>query len=308
MNRRRPYELNLLNDLHEIVPEFLYDTEIATSSTLRFFQQRLFHMYPEFHRQRGYYLREQADSRRTALRAANIRPSRMPNPIITPSASASLHRAVPITHTPTTFTPPTAFMPPTVPLQTAPVIQTWESLQNSTYENLIRNILLSIVNDNNVPAASDEEDEVVTPPVAAQGPVTASQGQRPVRHVLRTARGGINITIPGDLDGAWWDPVSVRPSATLYNRNTEVLDASGVSLETNCSICQSHVLEDLSGSTVGNTWRRIRQCGHMFHTSCIDRWFSQNIHCPLCRTDIRTLISSASSVTSAISTGILVLD
>jgi len=301
MNRRRPYELNLLNDLHEIVPEFLYDTEIATSPTLRFFQQRLSHMYPEFHRQRGYYLREQADSRRTALRAANIRPSRMPNPVITPSASASLHRAVPITHTPTTFTPPTAFMPPTVPLQTAPVIQTWESLQNSSYENLIRSLLLSIVNDNNVPAASDEEDEVVTPPVAAQR-------QRPIRHILRTARGGINITIPGDLDGGWWDPVSVRPSATLYNRNTEVLDASGVSLETNCSICQSHVLEDLSGSALGNTWRRIRQCGHMFHTSCIDRWFSQNIHCPLCRTDIRTLISSSTSVESAVSTGTLVLD
>jgi Ring finger domain len=301
MNRRRPYELNLLNDLHEIVPEFLYDTEIATSSTLRFFQQRLSHMYPEFHRQRGYYLREQADSRRTALRAANIRPSRMPNPVITPSASASLHRAVPITHTPTTFTPPTAFMPPTVPLQTAPVIQTWESLQNSSYENLIRSLLLSIVNDNNVPAASDEDDEVVTPPVTAQR-------QRPIRHILRTARGGINITIPGDLDGGWWDPVSVRPSATLYNRNTEVLDASGVSLETNCSICQSHVLEDLSGSAVGNTWRRIRQCGHMFHTSCIDRWFSQNIHCPLCRTDIRTLISSSTSVESAVSTGTLVLD
>jgi len=307
MNRRRPYELNLLNDLHEIVPEFLYDTEIATSPTIRFFQQRLSHMYPEFHRQRGFYLREQADSRRIALRAANVRPSRMPNPIITPSASASLHRAVPITHTPTTFVPPTAFMPPTVPVQTAPVIQTWESLQNSAYENLIRNLLLSIVNDNNVPAPSDDEDEVVTPPV------TRPQGQRPVRHVLRTARGGINITIPGDLDGAWWDPVSVRPSATLYNRNTEVLDASGVSVETNCSICQSHVLEDLSGSTVGNTWRRIRQCGHMFHTSCIDRWFSQNIHCPLCRTDIRTLISSASvtstsSASNAASTGTLVLD
>jgi len=252
-------------------------------------------MYPEFHRQRGYYLREQADSRRTALRAANIRPSRMPNPIITPSASASLHRAVPITHT------PTAFMPPTVPLQTPPVIQTWESMQNSTYENLIRTLLLSIVNDNNVPAAtSDDEDEVVTPPVA-------SQRQRPLRHILRTARGGINITIPGDLDGAWWDPVTVRPSATLYNRNTEVLDASGVSLEVNCSICQSHVLEDLSGS-IENTWRRIRQCGHMFHTSCIDRWFSQNIHCPLCRTDIRTLISSSTSVESAVSTGTLVLD
>ena len=258
-------------------------------------------MYPEFHRQRGFYTREQAESRRLSLRAANIRPSRMPNPSITPSASASLHRAVPVTHTPTAFTPPTAFMPPIVPLQTTPSIQTWESLQNSTYENLIRNILLSIVNDNNVPVTSDDEDEVVTPPVTAQR-------QRPVRHVLRTARGGINITIPGDLDGAWWDPVTVRPSATLYNRNTEVLDASGISLETNCSICQSHVLEDLSGSTVGNTWRRIRQCGHMFHTSCIDRWFSQNIHCPLCRTDIRTLISSSTSVDSAVSTGTLVLD
>lgn len=280
MNRRRPYEMNLLNDLHEIVPEFLYDTEIATSPTLRFFQNRIAHMFPEFHRQRGFYLREQADSRRAAATIGRGRPSRMTNPSI-PT------RAVPVTHPSTAFTPPQV----SLPTMTTPIIQTWESLQNSTYDLFLRNLLLSIVNDNNAPpSSSSDDDEVVTPPPAA-----ATEPGRTVRHILRTARGGIHITIPGEDTGGWWDPVVVRPSTLLYQRNTEIIDASGVSLETNCSICQSHTLEDLSGAAAGTTWRRIRQCGHMFHTSCIDRWFSQNIHCPLCRTDIRTLISTASA-------------
>jgi len=283
--------MNLLNDLHEIVPEFLYDTEIATSPTLRFFQNRIAHMFPEFHRQRGFYLREQADSRRALATVGRTRPSRMPNPAI-PT------RSVPVTHPSMAFTPPQV----SLPTMTTPIIQTWESLQNSTYDLFLRNLLLSIVNDNNAPpSSSSDDDEVVTPPPAsapALAPTTsatATQG-RTVRHILRTARGGIHITIPGEDTAGWWDPVVVRPSTLLYQRNTEILDASGVSLETNCSICQSHVLEDLSGATIEGTWRRIRQCGHMFHTSCIDRWFSQNIHCPLCRTDIRTLLSTASTV------------
>jgi hypothetical protein len=28
-------------------------------------------------------------------------------------------------------------------------------------------------------------------------------------------------------------------------------------------------------------------CHHTFHKSCIDTWFQENVHCPVCRHDIR---------------------
>ena len=36
--------------------------------------------------------------------------------------------------------------------------------------------------------------------------------------------------------------------------------------------------------------REINKCKHIFHLSCADRWFENNIKCPLCRQDIRVEI------------------
>lgn len=47
-----------------------------------------------------------------------------------------------------------------------------------------------------------------------------------------------------------------------------------------CSICQ-----DAIGST--EMGRNLTHCGHTFHIRCIDTWFSRNVHCPICRHDIR---------------------
>ena len=81
--RNRPYDNTLLNDLHEIIPEAMYDSDLFNSPLLRFFQQRVGHMFPSYHRERGAYLREQADSRRHAFRSTRL--SRMPNPVVQPA-------------------------------------------------------------------------------------------------------------------------------------------------------------------------------------------------------------------------------
>ena len=31
----------------------------------------------------------------------------------------------------------------------------------------------------------------------------------------------------------------------------------------------------------------------MFHQSCIDRWFENHVHCPMCRIDIRDHLNSS---------------
>lgn len=47
-----------------------------------------------------------------------------------------------------------------------------------------------------------------------------------------------------------------------------------------CPICQDSV-------EVGANVRHLTVCGHRFHTGCIDTWFTRNVHCPVCRHDIR---------------------
>lgn len=50
--------------------------------------------------------------------------------------------------------------------------------------------------------------------------------------------------------------------------------------ETVCSICQDNIGTNEMG-------RKLTHCGHTFHIRCIDTWFSRNVHCPICRHDIR---------------------
>lgn len=47
-----------------------------------------------------------------------------------------------------------------------------------------------------------------------------------------------------------------------------------------CAICQ----EDMP---VGSQVRNLRSCQHSFHIGCIDTWFLRDVHCPVCRHDIR---------------------
>lgn len=279
-NRNRPYENTLLNDLHEIMPEALYDSDLFNSPILRFFQQRVGHMFPSYHRERGLYLRDQADSRRHAFRSTRL--SRMPNPVI----------------------------PPPVP-----VVQTYESNVSETF---LRSLLLSIMAENSVQpsiaptspppiiesatatatasasSSTEEEDESDMTEggriINAASPLDAEaepRGNRNVHRIIRRGHSGITVTIPGG--SRWWDPVAVRPSATAYSRNTVLLDSSGVPAGTVCTVCQSAPGEDLSGVPITETmWRKLRGCQHYFHKICADRWFEQNIHCPNCRADIRT--------------------
>jgi len=275
--RNRPYDNTLLNDLHEIIPEAMYDSDLFNSPRLRFFQQRVGHMFPVYHRERGSYLRDQADSRRHAFRSTRL--SRMPNPVVQPAPAAPVATTWPAT-----------------------IVQNYDPATFS--DTFLRSLLMSIVAENaasatvppTAPASpSDEEEE---PPAPAPAPAPP----RPVRNIhriIRTERAGITVTIPGGT--TWWDPVSVRPTVGVYNRNTALVDASGVPAGTVCTICQSAPGEDLSGATVLETvWRKLRGCQHFFHKRCADRWFESHIQCPNCRADIRIGVSqpTTSSETS----------
>ncbi len=81
------------------------------------------------------------------------------------------------------------------------------------------------------------------------------------------------------------DPVAVRPSAAQINAATT--EGTGANSQGEvCAICQDDII-------AGCMTRRINHCDHTFHRGCIDTWFAQNVHCPVCRHDIRQPAAAA---------------
>jgi hypothetical protein len=76
------------------------------------------------------------------------------------------------------------------------------------------------------------------------------------------------------------EPVVVRPDNQTIYRVTTLRSAREEDEHEICSVCQDEYTE-------GQAIRSITHCSHMFHKSCIDQWFERNVHCPVCRFDIR---------------------
>jgi hypothetical protein len=87
------------------------------------------------------------------------------------------------------------------------------------------------------------------------------------------------------LSGLPMTNVIVRPTSQQINAATTI---STVSAPVNdvCAVCQD-------GYEVGNEKRSLNVCHHSFHRGCIDTWFQENVHCPVCRHDIREPATTA---------------
>lgn len=101
-------------------------------------------------------------------------------------------------------------------------------------------------------------------------------------------------SILGGLGGAgaaaaFNEPVPVRPTAQ------EVLRATTLSTvdtpDQVCAICQDSMEE-------GSSARTLNTCHHSFHQACIDTWFTTNVHCPVCRHDIRERAATSQAAAS----------
>ncbi|KAH7565643.1 hypothetical protein JRO89_XS09G0238600 [Xanthoceras sorbifolium] len=55
-----------------------------------------------------------------------------------------------------------------------------------------------------------------------------------------------------------------------------------------CAVC-------LSKLSAGETFRVLKSCNHGFHAHCIDAWLKLHSTCPLCRTNVPSSSSAASS-------------
>ncbi|KAL2341807.1 hypothetical protein Fmac_009747 [Flemingia macrophylla] len=59
----------------------------------------------------------------------------------------------------------------------------------------------------------------------------------------------------------------------LYNQTDQFKQGEVVE----CSVCLGTIVEDSSTRVLPN-------CKHIFHVECVDKWFSSNTTCPICRT------------------------
>jgi hypothetical protein len=80
--------------------------------------------------------------------------------------------------------------------------------------------------------------------------------------------------------------VLVIPTLNQIEAASLIIEHADVAADENCAICQEHTIPGQQ-----SPWRRLH-CSHQFHTSCIMTWFQRNVHCPVCRADIRDIGST----------------
>ena len=278
------YGVGLLDDLHQLFPELLYDNVLfphddnsAFGRVLNWMRFRLTHLYPQtFTRARQAYTTNTAAERRDEydewqwlrnVRNANIvRTPPSINRISMSPLQASLNNWT--TTAATTafgqqqqqqgnhimFTPPTA----------TAVDGGNRILSAVNLSNIIRNTMI---------------DDIV---------------------------GTLLIQPQGVSNAAFWanfyDRIPVNPSAAEINAGSRLVESSVVAADAICTICQerespqnSPYTRDISGAS----WRQLVNCQHMFHKSCIDRWFREHVVCPVCRADVRVVPSGTTVPTAS---------
>ena len=83
--------------------------------------------------------------------------------------------------------------------------------------------------------------------------------------------------IPRQTNATFMEPVIVRPTTEQIAATTTLTTAVA---DGTCAVCQ----DEFSGASERRT---LNFCHHTFHRGCIDTWFQTNVHCPVCRHDIR---------------------
>jgi hypothetical protein len=85
-------------------------------------------------------------------------------------------------------------------------------------------------------------------------------------------------------NGLNFQDVLVVPTAEEIAAGSRIIEHDRIPADENCAICQEHTIPGQQQAQ----WRRLH-CTHQFHNSCITPWFQRDVHCPVCRADIREL-------------------
>lgn len=112
----------------------------------------------------------------------------------------------------------------------------------------------------------------------------------PLLSLLRAMNTPLTATFRTTLGGGGgrqFEDIPVRPSPAQIQSASRVTTGPPVqngvpTAPPTCAICQDSILQT-------ELCRELLACSHLFHKTCIDQWFQQNVRCPVCRHDIRDL-------------------
>lgn len=262
------YGVGLLDDLHNYFPALLYDSSEFGSvrDVLAYIQSQTRNRFDLF----SYGLREYLSTHPPAPPAAE--PNAYRRVVRTSFASMPAPMPVPLS---------TLLRNPAAPLQ--PSATSTAPLQNATNAPQTNVPRIQVELNNLVRQEDEEEEEEETIPLN-------DALSRTLLSLLQIPNTGITRTYDIDsfaaiLNGRqrnmdqFLQPVVVRPTEEQIAANTTLGNLVS-DTEHSCAICQDTLQSEQEG-------RKLNACGHWFHKNCIDTWLSGNVHCPVCRHDIR---------------------
>lgn len=124
---------------------------------------------------------------------------------------------------------------------------------------------------------ADDEEEA-SPEQVAQEYTYVTNALLSLLNLPQTALTRNYTTVPRTME-QFLQPVVVRPTAEQIDANTSIGNLVS-DTEHACAICQDALTSEQEG-------RKLNACGHWFHRGCIDTWLERDVHCPVCRHDIR---------------------
>ena len=295
------YGFSTLDELHNIMPEVLYDETMFPNEMVAYFRHRISVLFnPAFVRQQHVYNIYMSQARRAAFE--EWRRTRTPSVVSPPAGVPDILNALNNAINGNTTTSNIRVEIPVAP--TTPQAQirrrTTVELPSNTGNFIGGNTVGQSFRTTSAAAPGSEPTTDIPPPPRRQrNPnnnfITANEllnlttnNTRDTDSLFGLLAGamleGINIPITTTVGTRrFWHEVDVVASAAQIDAGSTVVEGSTIAADVNCAICQEHTYADGEST---HQWRQLH-CSHQFHRECVDSWLEQSVHCPVCRADIR---------------------
>ena len=268
------YGVGLLDDLHNYFPALLYDSSGFGSvrDVLAYVHQQTRNRFDLFsYGQREYqstHPPRAAPENSSYRRVVRTSFSSIPPPALHP-LSTLLRQ------------PPVTIPSPATGISSEPQTNNPNAIYQSTLHTTVPSIQVEL---NSFLNESNEEEEEEEQPIQETQMITNA-----LLSLLNIPTTGLTRTYDIDAFGTllgrgrnmdqFLQPVVVHPTPEQIAANTTLGNLVS-DTDHACAICQDALTSEQQG-------RKLNACGHWFHQSCIDTWLDRDVHCPVCRHDIR---------------------
>jgi hypothetical protein len=304
------YGFSTLDELHNFMPEVLYDDAMFPNEMLAYFRHRISQLFhPTFVRQQHIYNIYTAETRRNNFtqwrRSRNLNTTAPPAgvPDILGALNNVFNTTIPNTSNIRVEIPLNPVTPPAQIRRRASVEApsgTGNFIGANTVGQSFRATTAAAPGAEPTTTTTNTRTNTPPPPRRQRNPnnfITANE----LYHITTGGGGNDASALLGLLAGTmlgefdipittnagnrgFWHEVDVVATQAQINAGSTVVEGSTIEADVNCAVCQEHTHANNNSS---HQWRRLH-CSHQFHRECVDSWLEQSVYCPVCRADIRT--------------------